>query len=89
MTKREPAARRDGVTVRRLNAMALSPAGDTLAVSDSDGRVQLLDAKTFATIRELGRGGAGGTGLACSPDGLTLATAESSGQVGFWKARRR
>ena len=67
--------------------LALSPDGRTLALGHSDGKVDLLDARTLRRRRRLQalRGFVGA--IAYSHDGRLLAVAGRRGQVTLWDAR--
>ncbi|MHC5028539.1 MAG: protein kinase domain-containing protein, partial [Planctomycetota bacterium] len=61
--------------------LAWSPDGALLAVSHTDGRVNLVDASTLAHDRRIGALGGQIVSTAFSPDGRHLATAAADGTV--------
>src|SRR5215470_14619863 len=61
----------------RLEGLAVSPDGRVLAVSDNEGEIRLLDARTLTVMRVLrGPNGLPVTGLAFSADGRLLVSAD-------------
>jgi WD40 repeat protein len=60
---------------------AISPDGATLAVTQSDGTIELFDARTLRRRATLSVGEAPVLGLAFSPNGRLLATSSDGGQV--------
>ena len=80
-------ARSCPTTATSAAGLALSPDGRTLAVGHSDGKVDLVDARTLrratASARCAGFVGA----LAFSPDGRLLAATGQHGRVTLWDAR--
>ena len=77
----------------RVNDVAYSRNGKTLATAGSDGTVRLWDTSTQTQIGGPitipGRAGYGVDGVAFSPDGKTLATAGSDETVRLWDTSTR
>lgn len=74
-----------------VSAMAFSPDGATLAITDENGRVRLYD---VARRRQIGKplpftGLSIFSDLAFSPDGRTLAVTAEDGTVRLWDVARR
>ena len=67
--------------------IAVSPDGRTLAVTHSDGKVDLIDARDAATMRRVPALDAPATAVAFSPDGRLLAVTGVGGLVTLWDAR--
>jgi WD40 repeat protein len=81
-----------GKEAGRINAMALSPDGRTLAATSGGDRgvsIHLWDVESSRLIGSL----VGHSGrvhqLAFSPDGQTLASAGWDGKIGLWEAAKR
>jgi len=66
---------------------AVSPDGRTLAVTASDGTVELIDTPTLERRTRLRDGDKPILAVAYSTDGRLLATAGDDGRVGLWDAR--
>ena len=77
----------------RVNDVAYSRNGKTLATAGNDGAVRLWDTSTRtqigAPITVPTSPGYGVNGVAFSPDGTTLATADSDGTVRLWDTSTR
>jgi len=67
--------------------LAVSPDGRTLAVSQSDGTVDLIDARTLRRRRSLRALRGFAAAVDFSPDGRLLAVTGEDGQVSLWDAR--
>ena len=73
----------------RVNSVAFSPDGQTLASGSNDNTVRLWDANTGEHLRSLTRHKEDVNSVAFSPDGQTLASGSGSGLVGslrLWNA---
>ncbi len=69
-----------------ITALALSPAGTTLASGGTDGRIHLLDMKTRRELKIL-KGAQGTiTALAFVVDGTHLFSGEEDGTIRYWDA---
>ncbi|MDY6803262.1 MAG: hypothetical protein SXA11_05575 [Cyanobacteriota bacterium] len=68
----------------RVNAVAISPDGQTLAAGTRDGRVCLWNLFTLEELAVL-ECEATVNGLAFSADGETLAAGCSDGSIGIWR----
>ena len=75
----------DGDTLPR--GLAVSPDGRTLAIGHSDGKVDLVDARTLRTRASFRAMRGFAAGLAFSPDGRMLAASGQHGQLTLWDAR--
>jgi WD40 repeat protein/DNA-binding SARP family transcriptional activator len=67
--------------------LALSPDGRTLAVTQKDGTVDLVDARTLAVRRRLRVQREPTLGVEFSPDGRLLAVTGEGARVALWDAR--
>jgi len=67
--------------------MAVSPDGRALAVTHSDGTVDLIDTRTLRPRRSLRALEGAAAAAAFSPDGRLLAVAGEGGRVTLWDAR--
>jgi WD40 repeat protein/DNA-binding SARP family transcriptional activator len=67
--------------------IAVSPDGRTLALTQSDGTVDLLDASTLRPRGSLPAQNGAATAVAFSPDGRLLAVTRVGGGVALWDAR--
>ena len=67
--------------------IAVSPDGRTVALTQSDGTVDLIDAPTLRRRGALPTLGAAATAVAFSPDGRLLAVTGAAGLVTLWDAR--
>jgi WD40 repeat protein/DNA-binding SARP family transcriptional activator len=67
--------------------LGLSPDGRTLAVTQLDGTVDLLDARTLERRRRLEAMRGAALAAEFSPDGRLLAVTGEGGRVGLWDAR--
>jgi WD40 repeat protein/transcriptional regulator with XRE-family HTH domain len=83
------AAARPGIAILPatggVNAVAISPDGQTLAGGDDTGNVELWDMATKQLTSALPVSG-GVTSVAFSPDGKTLATGDKNGSAVLWNA---
>ena len=84
-----PLRRRPAVDRRRPapKGLALSPDGRTLAVTQGDGTVDLVDARTLAVRRRLRVQRGAALGVEFSPDGRLLAVTGEGARVTLWDAR--
>jgi WD40 repeat protein/DNA-binding SARP family transcriptional activator len=67
--------------------LALSPDGRTLAVTQGDGTVDLVDARTLAMRRRVRVQRGAALGVEFSPDGRVLAVTGEGARVTLWDAR--
>ncbi len=67
----------------RPSQAVFAPRGDTLALSDDQGRIRLVDLAT-RSIKELGRTWTGAGTLAFAPDGSRLYVGGDHGSVSAW-----
>ena len=67
--------------------LAISPDGRTLAVTQTDGSVDLLDARTLVPRARLHAQRAPALAVDFSPDGRLLAVTGNGGRVTLWNAR--
>jgi WD40 repeat protein len=67
--------------------LALSPDGRTLAVTQKEGTVDLVDARTLAVRRRLQVQRRAALGVEFSPDGRLLAVSGDGARVTLWDAR--
>ena len=67
--------------------LALSPDGRTLAITQGDGTVDLVDARTLAVRRRLRVQRGAALGVEFSPDGRVLAVTGEGARVTLWDAR--
>ena len=68
-----------------VNALALSPDGQTLALGGPDGVTRIVDARSAKPLGEILDGGAGPVDvLAFAPDGRRLAVGHQQGEVALW-----
>jgi WD40 repeat protein/DNA-binding SARP family transcriptional activator len=67
--------------------IAVSPDGRTLALTESDGTVDLIDAATLQRRAVLRALPAAATAVAFSPDGRLLAVTGASDRITLWNAR--
>jgi WD40 repeat protein len=74
----------DGFTPR---GVAMSPDGTTLAVTQGDGTVDLVDTASLARRDTVRTGPGAALAVAFSPDGRLLAVSGEHGRVGLWDAR--
>jgi WD40 repeat protein len=70
----------------RINALALSPLGDTLVTASSEGSAKLWDAGTAKVRGQLHGHSLAITALAYAPDGQSLATGSYDRSVKLWNA---
>jgi WD40 repeat protein/class 3 adenylate cyclase/energy-coupling factor transporter ATP-binding protein EcfA2 len=73
--------------VQTPRGLAVSPDGETLALTTRAGTVELLDAATFQRRRSVQAARGFAAGLALSPDGRLLAVGGERGDVTLWDAR--
>jgi WD40 repeat protein len=71
----------------RLNAVAISPDGRTLASGGDDQVVKLWDLAGGRVLHSLARHTAAVWGLTFSPDGKLLATGSRDGTIALWNVR--
>ena len=72
---------------RSPHGLAISPDGRTVAVAQTDGTVDLIDAQTLERPRRRARWTGFAAAVVFSPDGQLLAIAGEGGQVTLWDAR--
>jgi WD40 repeat protein len=80
-----PALKKD----RDIGAIAFSPRGDMLAVSEFDGSIRLLDIEKGTVWKSLKCYGSKVTALAWSAGGTYLAAGDDQGEVILWDISRR
>src|SRR5260370_168794 len=74
-----------GTGIRKVNSVAFTPDGRTLATGDENGNAYLWDADTGRQTAVL-RGGAKVFAVAFSPDAAMVATGYGNGSTYVWKA---
>lgn len=77
------------LSTSRINALAFSPSGNTLAICSEDGTLRLLDLNT-ETLTDVFTSYYGGlTCLAWSPDGVYIATGGQDDLISIWSVSDR
>lgn len=84
----------EGNDLQVVEGISFSPDGKWIAAADTDGKVRLWDAITFAEVHRFGSGETIMFGLAFSPDGSRLAASSSTnlgqaGKVTIWDLSSR
>jgi hypothetical protein len=86
ITRQFAATRDDGLF---KGVVRFSPSGDWLAIGGTDGRVRVVDTRTYEVKTSFQAASEGITALAFSPDGMLLASGSgyASSAVQLWKIR--